>query len=125
MEIRRREESVENLASQREKKGLYSQQCFGEVYTRLLERRDLTTAERVTTRARLCSTWRALGNLLLRTGRKKEARGFYGRSFLLYPNLRSAVKYGAAFLPLKISLALVRKGEAHRTGGFLNQILRS
>lgn len=110
VEIQRREDPVENLASQREKKGLYSQQCFGEVYTRLLARMDLTTAERVTTRAKLCSTWRAVGNLLLRTGRKKEAREFYGRSFLLYPNLPSAVKYGAAFLPLKTSLALVRKG---------------
>jgi glycosyltransferase involved in cell wall biosynthesis len=110
VEIVRRRESIENLASQRTKKGLYTCRAFGEVYTNLLNLPELTLSERMITASTLSRTWRSMGNLLIMKGKKSEARRYFGKAFLLRPSAGSALKYGAALLPQKASELFVRKG---------------
>jgi glycosyltransferase involved in cell wall biosynthesis len=110
VEIVRRRESIENLASQRTRKGLYTCRAFGEVYTNLLELPELTPGERKITSFVLSQTWRSMGNLLVLKGKRSEARGCFAKAFLLSPSAGSALKYGATLLPQKASQFFVRKG---------------
>jgi len=110
VEILRREESIENLASQRVRRGVYTYGAFGEVYSELLRFPELTFRERFVTASALSRTWRGMGNLLIMKGNRSEARRYFGKAFLLRPSLRSLVKCCATFLPPKTSTLFVRKG---------------
>lgn len=110
VEIVRRHESIENLASQRTKKGLYTCRAFAEVYTALLGRPELTLRERMATAAVLSRTWRSMGNLLILKGSRSGARGYFGKAFRLRPSAGSALKYGATLLPRRASELFVRRG---------------
>lgn len=107
--IYRRDESIENLASQRVKRGLYTARAFGEVYTNLLNL-DLTFSEKMAVSLVQSRNLRAMGNLLLRDGKRSEARELYRRSFLLRPSIRSAIKYFTTFLPHKAWDLFLRSG---------------
>jgi glycosyltransferase involved in cell wall biosynthesis len=109
--ICRRQELIENLASQSVKKGIYSRQCFGKVYVNLLNIPGLMIVEKISVKRALSTNWRALGNVLLMADKKLEARKFYKKSFLIYPSIRSLIKYMATLFSRRISLRLVRKGQ--------------
>lgn len=109
--IWRRDEPIEHLASQRVKKGLYSREAFGKVYSNLLDRGGLSFRQKLSAARALSSNRRALGNILLRTGKRSEARHYYRKALFLYPSVRSLIKYLAAFLPGKISARLIREGK--------------
>ncbi len=111
VELYRRQESIENLASQSMKKGIYTCRAFGKVYTNLLNLQELTPAEKSAVARVLSSNWRALGNALLKAGKKSAARYYYKKSLFLYPSFRSAIKYLISFLHQKISVLFVRKGK--------------
>jgi len=108
--IHRREETTASLSSQYVKNGIYSRKAFGKVYTNLMELPGLTLMEKLTLSKALGIMWRALGNLLLKTGRRSEARHYYRKSLFLHPSIKSVIKYLATFLPRQVSLFLVRKG---------------
>ncbi len=110
VEIYRRQESIENLALQAMKKGIYTCRAFGKVYTSLLDLQELTSEERSAAERVLSSNWRALGNVLLKAEKKAEARYYYKKSMFLHPSFQSAIKYVITFLHQKISVLLVRKG---------------
>ena len=74
VEIHRREEAIEHLASQYFNKGIFSREAFGTVYTSFLERRDLTFREKLKVAKVLSFNRRALGNILLQAGRRLDAR---------------------------------------------------
>jgi glycosyltransferase involved in cell wall biosynthesis len=107
----RREESTINLMRQSEMRSIYRYKAFGKVYSNLLDSHGLALLERAAIARALSSNWRALGNVLVMAGRTIEAREFYKKSLLLYPSLRSLIKYGGTFLTKKISTFLVRKGK--------------
>jgi len=109
--IYRREESIANLSSQYFKRGIYSRKAFGKVYTNLMNLPQLTFAEKKAAARVLSTIWRALGNILLKSGKKLESRQYYRKSLFVYPSIASLVKYLAAFLPRQVSLLLVRKGK--------------
>lgn len=111
VKIYRRQESIENLSSQSVKKGIYACQAFGRVYSELLNRRELASAEKAAVAKVLSSNWRAMGNLLLKTGKKTDARYYYKKSLFLYPSGRSLIKYLATFLQQRLSVLFIRKGE--------------
>ena len=110
VEIHTREESIENLSSQWIKKGIFSRQIFGEVYTNFLKLPGLNFRDKMTVARVLSVNWRALGNVLIKDNRKIEGRQYYRESLLLYPSVQSLIKYLASFLPQHLSVLLVRKG---------------
>ena len=71
----------------------------------------MTLVEKLTVERVLGTMWRTLGNVLLKTGRKGEARRYYRKALILCPSVRSIIKYISALMPLKVSLLCVRKGE--------------
>ena len=77
VEIYRRQETIEHLASQYVKKGIYSREAFGTVYAGFLELKDLTFREKLKVARVLSFNRRALGNIMLQAGRKPEARRLY------------------------------------------------
>ena len=112
VEIYRREESIENLGGQSLKRGTYEYSAFGKVYANLLNSPGLNRVERAAIANALSSTKRALGNLLVLTGRKAEARQVYRQALSLYPSVRSLIKVVGTFLPPAVSRVLVRKGRS-------------
>ncbi len=76
----------------------------------------LSLKEKMIASRELGRTWRGLGNLLVLSGKKSEARGLYWKSFLAYPTLRAPIKYGATFLPQDGSEIFVRKRTGAVTG---------
>ncbi len=110
VEIWRREEKIDNLASQQNKQGIYTCQAFGKVYRGFLNLPDLSYRESKAVAKALSQNRRALGNMLLKSGKIVRARALYRRSFSLYPSLRSLIKCLATFLPQKLSVLFVWKG---------------
>lgn len=114
--IYRREEELENLAAQFLKKGIASRKAFGKVFSGFLEQPGLNLGEKIATARVLSSNWRSLGNVLLLSGRHREAREVYLQSFRVFPALRSLAKYLATFLPGSLSAMSVRKGREIEPG---------
>ncbi len=110
VEIWRREEEIDNLASQRVKSGIYAHHAFGQVYRRRLKLPGLSGAERKSLVRAYSLNRRSFANILLRTGRIRRARALYEKSFYLYPSVRSFVKYLATFLPFKCPMLFVWRG---------------
>ena len=110
VEIYRRNEMIENLASQSQKRGIYSYKSFGKVYENILCYNDLGWLEKAAIAGALCSNWRNLGNVFVMAGKRFKARHYYKKSLFLYPSIRSLIKFLATFLPLNISRALVLTG---------------
>ena len=83
VEIYRREESIANLSAQYFKSGISSRKAFGKVYTNLMNLPQLSYGEKRAAAKMLGTIWRALGNILLTSGKKTEARLYYRKSLLL------------------------------------------
>ncbi len=111
VEIYRRQEPIENLGSQDVKKGIYTRKAFGKVYESLFKLHELTSEEKSSVSKVLSSNWRALGNILLRAGRRADARYYYKKSLSVCPSAKAVIKYISTFLHHKISLLFVQKGK--------------
>jgi hypothetical protein len=110
VEVYRRDEPIENLMAQSVKKGISRFKSFGKVYASLLSAAELTRMEKAVILKALSSNRRGLGNVLVMSGRKVDARQFYKESLFRYPSVLSLIKFVATFLPGTISRFLVRKG---------------
>lgn len=107
----RRDESVQNLSAQRKEQGMYYYKSRISVLEMLRNSEKLTLLEKKMLLNVLSSKRRALANLLIRVGKKKEAIINYKKAFYTYPSIKSLVKYIVSFLPTKVALLFIRKGK--------------
>ncbi len=114
--IYRRAEDIEFLSKQLHREGIRTCKVFAQVFWELKHRRDLEPHEEQALSRALSSYLRALANLSLRVGLKKEARDYYRKAFTVYPSIKSAGKLLISRLPYTVARALDLKGSGIHPG---------
>ena len=79
------------------------------MYEKLKRIEQLGQEEIQTLNDLLSSNRRAIGNLLVKGGRIKEARENYRRAFFISPSFVSICKYILSFFPAKFHLFLIER----------------
>ena len=108
--IYRREESIENLTAHVVNEGVFTLENNAFIYKNLRNVELLTFREKTILASALSANRRSLANLMLKSGKKVEARSYYKEALYIYPSIKSGIKYLCSFLPIKASLLFVRKG---------------
>jgi len=114
--IYRRNESTINLAEQWINEGFYAYESHFKIYENIRNQKNLKVNEKLLLNKMMGSSKRALANLLLRDGKRIEARDYWKEAFFIYPSIKSAVRYLMSFLPSKLALRFIRKGRHIKFG---------
>jgi glycosyltransferase involved in cell wall biosynthesis len=93
VKIYRREEEMECLTQQAKHNLLQHWESDDRMYEKLKRTRTLTRPERKALNEVMSANRRAIGNLLLKGGKVKEARECYRRALFIHPSIRSLGKY--------------------------------
>jgi glycosyltransferase involved in cell wall biosynthesis len=109
VKICRRDEVNECLTNQLVKNPVQCRESDERVYEKLKRVKTLSCKEIQALNYRLSSNRRAMGNLLLEKGKRKEARISYRRALIIYPSLASVSKYILSFLPARTNLWINNK----------------
>ncbi len=91
--VYRREESIACLSDLARVHPLQARESDEKMYEKLLRIKSLARAQRKALNKILSANKRAMGNLLLKDGMKKEARERYRHAVLVHPSFRSLGKY--------------------------------
>ena len=114
--IYRQEEKLENLSAIVAKEGLYSYESLARVFAQLKEVNNLLPKEQRILDQALSANRRALANLLLKSGRTKDARSQYRNALSLNPSIKSVLRYLLSFLPASIAIKSIIKGRDTQLG---------
>jgi hypothetical protein len=98
-----REETIECLTRQAGKDPLRARETDERMYEKLRRIGTLTYLERRALSQVMSANRRAMGNLLLKSGRRKEARDCYKRALLMHTSMRSLGKFLLGFAPFRFS----------------------
>ena len=102
----RRNETTENLTKQVEKNPIGLREANERIFEKLKNIEALKYRERKALKEVLSANRRAIGNVLLKNGKIKEARSYYKRGLFISPSIASLSKYSFSFLPAKANLWL-------------------
>ncbi len=95
--IYRRKEAIPCLSQPARSAPLQARESDERMYEKLLRIGSLTRGQRRALNKIMSANKRAIGNLLLAAGKKREARECYRRAVLVHPSLRSLGKYILSF----------------------------
>jgi glycosyltransferase involved in cell wall biosynthesis len=98
--IHRRDESIECLTGLARQNPLQARESDEKMYAKLKRIKTLTRREHKALNEVMSANRRAIGNLLLKNGKVKEARECYRRALFIHPSIRSLGKYLLS-LPVK------------------------
>ncbi len=104
VDIYRRDESIECLTAQAKKNPIQTRESEEKIYERLKESVAPKYKECKALDELLSANRRAIGNILLRAGRTKDARDCYKRALLIDPSIASIGKYILSYFPVKTGL---------------------
>jgi glycosyltransferase involved in cell wall biosynthesis len=112
--VYRRNESISCLTKQARENPIQARESDERIFEKLKQiitpkGKDLKALNEV-----LSANRRAIGNLLIKDGKVKEARNYYERAFFTSPSIASLGKYILSFLPAKTNLWLIQRNENHR-----------
>ena len=116
MTVYRRNESIECLTDQLKKNPIRAREADERIYEKLKRIERLKDKEIKALNDLLSSNKRAMGNLFLENGKRKEARACYRRAFFISPSPASLGKYILSFLPLKTHLRVYEKWSKFKNG---------
>ncbi len=112
--VHRRREVTQNLTSQIFQNGTYSFQSFAKVHRNLINSNAIILREIRILRKVLSADLRAIGNLMLRSGKGQEARQYFKEALRVHTSAKSIIKYLLSFLPSRIAFDFVVKGREIR-----------
>ncbi len=115
--VYRRNETTQCLTGQVEKNPMGVRESHERMYEKLKRIEQLGQNEIRTLNDLLSSNRRAIGNLLVKDRKIKEARQNYKRAFFISPSLASICKYMFSFLPTKFHLLLIERKVKIRENG--------
>lgn len=101
--IYRRTEEVKSISELVQDEAKYWWEMRGGIYEKFLKSENLTVKERRFLKTALSSDKRAIGNVLLSDGEKKQANKYYREAFFIYPSIKSFGKYLFALLRVSAS----------------------
>lgn len=107
--IYRRNETIDCLTKQVWRNPVGVRESEERMYEKLKRIEQLGQEEIQTLNDLLSSNRRAIGNLLVKGGRIKEARENYRRAFFISPSFVSICKYILSFFPAKFHLFLIER----------------
>lgn len=116
--IHRRAESIDNLSKITSTDRMYSSESLTQIYSRLRKLGWLAPREKNVLDAALSSSLRAAGNLLLKSGEKKQARRYFRKALLICPSVKSFLKYINCFIPAEITVRLINRGKKYDSSLF-------
>jgi hypothetical protein len=105
----RRDETTENLTKRIEKNPIDLREYNERIFEKLKTIRGLKYRERKALNEIMSANRRAIGNLLLKSGRKKEARDCYKLALFMCPSTASLGKYFLSFLGIKANLWIMER----------------
>jgi glycosyltransferase involved in cell wall biosynthesis len=102
MNVYRREESMNNCLTERVKiNPIWAREVDARIYKKLKGTNGLKYKERRALDKILSANRRAIGNILQKSGKTREARKYYQRAVFIHPSIASIGKYILSFLPIK------------------------
>ncbi|MDH3349717.1 MAG: glycosyltransferase [Desulfobulbaceae bacterium] len=107
--IYRREENNINLTKQIFTNGIHSQNVLGEIYNSLLTIPELKHIQKKLLRTLYAANRRAVGNLYLRKGSRRQTINSYWKAMQIDHSWRSATRLILALLPRNIALKTIGK----------------
>ena len=102
--VYRRNESISSLTVQGKENPIQARESDERIYQKLKQIKTLKGKERKALNELLSANKRAIGNLLIKEGKLREARNYYERAFFISPSITSLSKYILSFLPAKTNL---------------------
>jgi glycosyltransferase involved in cell wall biosynthesis len=100
--VYRREEAIESLTNQAKDNPIQARESDERIYVKLARIQTLKYTERKALNRVMSANRRAIGNLLLMNGRRKEARDCYKRALFMHPSMRSLGKFVLGFAPFRL-----------------------
>jgi glycosyltransferase involved in cell wall biosynthesis len=101
--VYRRQETVQCLTLKAARTPIQARESDERIYQKLAAITGLTFSERRALGAVRSANRRAIGNLLLKEGRRKDAQACYRRALLLHPSFRSLGKFLLGYVPLRLT----------------------
>ena len=107
----RRNETTEHLTKRIEKNPIALRENNERIFKKLKTIPGLKYRERKALKEIMSSNRRAIGNILLKSGKKMEARESFKRAFFMCPSRNSLGKYLLSFWGAKINLYIIGRAE--------------
>jgi glycosyltransferase involved in cell wall biosynthesis len=109
LNVYRRNEATECLTEQVKKDPIGVRESGEKIYEKLKRIEELRHKEIQVLNDLLSANRRAIGNLLIKNGKIKEARNSYERAFFISPSIASLSKYILSFLPERTNLWMIER----------------